>query len=300
MKKSFLICCSLLYGLSSCFAQSVLFDRLDINNGLSQNTVTTILQDSKGFMWFGTKDGLNRYDGKTFRIFKRDPHLKSGLRNNLIKCLAEDTEHRLWVGTDSGLYLFDPQKETFADIPLHAPDGKLITKPISVLECDKDGYVWIAVEDNGVFCHDPRSGRTECRYRQHRTLRSLRSDKNGVIWFAGYGGGLFCTKDRFEHVEPFSDDAGQPIYPTDIISFICFSDYNKMYLGLEEHGVVEVNRVTSRISRLRLSTDPDAPLFVRHILQYTSDELWIGTESGIVVYNHVSYKHLTLPTILRV
>ncbi len=285
MKKSFLLCCSLLYGLSSGFAQSVLFDRLDVNNGLSQNTVTTILQDSKGFMWFGTKDGLNRYDGKTFRIFKHNPRLKSGLGNSLIKCLAEDAEHRLWVGTDSGLYLFDPRNETFADVPLHAPDGKRITKPVSVLECDKEGCIWIVVQDNGVFCHDPRSGQTECRYRQHRTLRSLRSDKNGVIWFAGYGGGLFYTKDRFEHVEPFLDDAGQPIYPTDIISFICFSDYNKMYLGLEEHGVVEVNRVTSQISRLRLSSDPDAPLFVRHILQYASDELWIGTESGIVVYN---------------
>ena len=76
-------------------AQSIHFDRLDINDGLSQNTVTSIIQDDKGFMWFGTKDGLCRYDGKSFKTFMHDPRLTAGLGNSLIKRLVQDHDHRI-------------------------------------------------------------------------------------------------------------------------------------------------------------------------------------------------------------
>ena len=285
MRKFILTLFGVFCGAVSGVAQSIHFDRLGINDGLSQNTVTAILQDNRGFMWFGTKDGLNRYDGKTFKIFKHNPGQKSGLGNSLIKCLMEDRDHRLWVGTDSGLYRYDPETERFTDMPLYDPEGKLITKPIAGLECDPKGTVWISVEANGVFRYDSRTGTIENCYRERRTLRTLCSDRNGVIWFSGYGGGLFYTEDGFREVKPFLDAEGGQIYPKDIISFICFSDYNKLYLGLEAHGVVEVNLVTSQVTPLRLTDDPETPLFVRYILQYAPDELWIGTESGIIVYN---------------
>lgn len=298
MKKLLPLLVSLFCGTLACTGQSIHFDRLGINEGLSQNTVTAIMQDARGFMWFGTKDGLNRYDGKSFKIFRYDSHLRSGLGNSVIKCLTEDDERRIWVGTDTGLYLYDPQMETFAHVPLYDPAGKPIGKPVTVLDCDHEGRVWIVVEANGVFCHDPQTGKTECAFREMASLRSLRSDKNGVIWFSGYGGGLFYTEDRFAHVKPFLDADGQPIYPQDIISFICFSDYNKIYLGLEEHGVAEVNRITAEVTRLRLADNPRAPLFVRHILHYSPDELWIGTESGIVVYNIRSQQYRQLRSSL--
>lgn len=286
----FVLCCGVLLGR----AQSIHFDRLDINDGLSQNTVTSIIQDDKGFMWFGTKDGLCRYDGKSFKTFMHDPRLTTGLGNSLIKCLVQDHDHRIWVGTDSGLYIYDPETENFSGVPLYAADGKPITKPISILDCDREGRVWIVVENSDVFCYDPQTRGVECRYKPRKPLRSLASDKNGVIWFAGYGGGLYCTEDLFQNVKPFLDADGQEIYPKDIISFICLSDYNEMYLGLEEHGVAKVDLVAGTVTRLRLSDNPDAPLFVRHILPYSPDELWIGTESGIVVYNIRTrrYQHL--------
>lgn len=174
-------------------AQSIHFDRLDINDGLSQNTVTSIIQDDKGFMWFGTKDGLCRYDGKSFKTFMHDPRLTTGLGNSLIKCLVEDHDRRIWVGTDSGLYIYDPEMEHFSAVPLYADDGKPVTKPVPILDCDREGRVWIVVENNDVFCYDPQTRQVECRYKPRKTLRSLASDKNGVIWFAGYGGGLYYT-----------------------------------------------------------------------------------------------------------
>lgn len=123
MKRLHLLILELLGGVLIASAQSIHFDRLGINDGLSQNTVTSILQDERGFMWFGTKDGLNRYDGKTFKIFKHNPREKTGLGNSLIKCLVEDGCHRLWVGTDSGLYIYDPETERFEALPLYDPEG---------------------------------------------------------------------------------------------------------------------------------------------------------------------------------
>lgn len=284
------LCC----GMLPTRAQSIHFDRLDINDGLSQNTVTSIIQDDMGFMWFGTKDGLCRYDGKSFKTFMHDPRLNTGLGNSLIKCLIEDLDHRIWIGTDSGLFIYDPQTEYISDVPLVAADGKAVTKPVSILECDPAGRVWIVVENSDIFCYDPQTREVASRYKPRKPLRSLASDKNGALWFAGYGGGLYCTDDQFRTVKPFLDAEGQEIYPQDIISFICLSDYNEMYLGLEEHGVAKVDLVTGTVTRLRLSDDPASPLFVRHILPYSSDELWIGTESGIVVYNIRTrrYQHL--------
>ena len=73
------------------------FRTMDIRNGLSQNTVYQILQDRKGFMWFGTKDGLNRYDGLSFRVYKKE---NSGLGKNFITALYEDRRGNIWIGTD--------------------------------------------------------------------------------------------------------------------------------------------------------------------------------------------------------
>lgn len=85
------------------FAQDAVhyyFRTLDIRNGLTQNTVNAVLQDRKGFMWFGTKDGLNRFDGLSFRVFKKED---SGLGNNFITALYEDKNGNIWVGTDAGV-----------------------------------------------------------------------------------------------------------------------------------------------------------------------------------------------------
>lgn len=257
------------------------FDRLDVSKGLSQSTVYTMIQDNKGFMWFATKDGLNRYDGRFFKVFKHDAVRNAGLGSSYIMCLVEDTEHNIWVGTDIGLYIYYPEKELFESVPLYSEDGDLIIKSIQILECDNEGRIWIVVDGSGIYCYDPQTKEISCANSNRDHFKILQTDKNGVIWLVKYSGGLFYSEDRLKTIKVFLPPEDK-LLKDDVISCICFSDYNRLYVGFEKNGVAEVNLLTSQVKKLNLS---DKPIFARNLLRYSDEELWLASESGIYIYN---------------
>src|SRR5471030_3097756 len=89
------------------------FSHLDINNGLSHNDVTSIFKDNKGFMWFGTLSGLNRYDGYKFKVFKHSISDTTTLNDDFIVSIAEGPDNKLWIETRNGFNIYDPVKENF-------------------------------------------------------------------------------------------------------------------------------------------------------------------------------------------
>ena len=141
-----------------CWAQAAnehyYFRNLSIKDGLSQTTVNAIMQDKKGFMWFGTKGGLSRYDGLSFRNFKRDMTDSHSLGNNFVTCLYEDNDGDIWVGTDAGLYIYCSDKETFVPFDRLSEENTKIERTVSAISGDKQGRVWVAVETQGLFCYD--------------------------------------------------------------------------------------------------------------------------------------------------
>ena len=145
------------------------FKRLSIDDGLSQSTVETTLQDRTGFMWFGTEDGLNRYDGYMFKIYKHDPDDSTSISNNNIWCLHEDHEGYIWIGTYSdGLNRYDPVTETFRRFAHHPTDSSgLNSDNIRCIAEDSSGYLWIGTKDKGINCINLKTGRFENRLRNH-------------------------------------------------------------------------------------------------------------------------------------
>ena len=89
------------------------FRNMSVEDGLSQNMVYSIMQDQTGFIWFGTLDGLNRYDGIRFKIFKKDNENHLSIGSNKIFTLLQVSEGDIWVGTANGIYIYDPQHEIF-------------------------------------------------------------------------------------------------------------------------------------------------------------------------------------------
>src|ERR1035437_7791476 len=118
-----LLICTLLYPLQvGANTSNYFFSKINSENGLSQNNVKSIFQDSWGFIWFGSSNRLNRFDGKTIKVFDCiDPKAKRS--NNNVSSIFEDSERKLWVGTDKGIYIFNPIDETFRFFALKTSKG---------------------------------------------------------------------------------------------------------------------------------------------------------------------------------
>src|SRR5215831_1782102 len=127
------------------------FTRFSVDQGLSQSTVQAILQDRRGFIWFGTEEGLNCYDGYSFVVFKNDPTDPKSLPDSKISALHEDRQGRLWVGTWKGLSLFDYRAETFTAIP------QIHNRIDAILE-DANGTLWVATDGEGLWSEVPADG----------------------------------------------------------------------------------------------------------------------------------------------
>ena len=132
------------------------FTHLTTNDGLSQGYVVAILQDRRGFMWFATRDGLNRYDGNAFVVYKNNPNDPGSLSSNFLQDLMEDDHGYLWIATNTGVNKFDPQTERCTRY-LHDPNNPNTIGGASVKSIVQDsrGYLWFGTEDSGLDKLDP-------------------------------------------------------------------------------------------------------------------------------------------------
>ena len=268
-----------------CQAQSVeehyYFKNLSIRNGLSQNTVNAILQDRKGFMWLGTKDGLNRYDGLSFRKFKHDAANPRSIGNSFITSLYEDFNGNIWVGTDAGVYIYYPEKEAFEEFDCQSLEKTRIERSVSMIAGDKQGRVWIAVEAQGMFCYDTRQKllRNYPLSEISSNIKCFTFDSGGTLWLGFYGDGLAT-------VHPYgSPEDGKREFEGGVITKIVQGNYNCLYIGSVKEGVSELNLTSGQVRNLLAIDESGESIFCRDLLPYSDNELWIGTESGIYIYN---------------
>lgn len=264
------------------------FRTLDIRNGLTQNTVNAILQDRKGFMWFGTKDGLNRFDGLSFRVFKKED---SGLGNNLITALYEDKNGNIWVGTDAGVYIYDPALEKFSAFDKISNTGKDIKHAVTLITGDKKGDIWISSDDDGLFRYDPNS-RHLFNYLYKKELANVTRFwfEENTCWISLYADNLYYTdKNLKSPLTPFRDAEGKEVFKNDIINSQVSGPHNCIYIGSFK-GLTEINLTTRKVRRLLNA-------YVRSLQFKSDEELWAGTESGLYIYNLITGKvtHLSVP-----
>ena len=170
------------------------FTHLTTNDGLSQGYVTAILQDRRGFMWFATRDGLNRYDGNSFVVYKHVPNDPGSLSSNFLQDLLEDEHGSLWISTNTGVNKFDPATERCTRY-LHDPknlDG-IGSAYVTSIARDNRGYLWFGTVDSGLDRFDPTSEKfTHYRNDSHGEfvgrITKVIATRQGEIWFVGERG----------------------------------------------------------------------------------------------------------------
>jgi len=197
--------------------QHIRFRRIGTGNGLSQSNVTCILQDSQGFMWFGTQDGLNRYDGYQFTVYRNDPSDTNTIPNNYIKSILEDKKGIIWVATWGGGLSFYNQKEG-RFIPYNRgklPADRIPDDFINCIVKDGKGNIWAGTESHGACYLDLKQGtvsRDEPGIKNpasisDENITDILIDSRSQVWFASFNGGLSLlnpdsqTFTRFQHRE---------------------------------------------------------------------------------------------------
>ncbi len=150
----------ILFHLIESFGQTVQFNKLSIKEGLSQSSILTLIQDDKGFIWAGTQDGLNRYDGYDFKVFKHRIDNKNSLSNSFINTIKQDSKSlQFWIGTENGgLNRYDPKSGVFYSFPKKHALSKI---DIQQLEIDKNGSVWFTTQNNGLYHYWPSNDKIE-------------------------------------------------------------------------------------------------------------------------------------------
>ena len=171
------------------------FAHLTTNDGLSQSYVTEVLQDRRGFMWFATRDGLNRYDGNTFVVYKHNPNDPGSLSANYIWDLTEDDQGYLWIATDTGgVNRFDPTTERFTRYR-HDPNNSnsICGDAVETIARDSRGYPWFGTSDSGLDKFDPSTGafthyQADSDGQFVGRITKVIEDRHRDLWFVGERG----------------------------------------------------------------------------------------------------------------
>lgn len=267
------------------------FSHYKVEDGLSQNTVHAIYQDSYGFMWFGTDNGLNKFDGSNFRIYRNKPNDTTSLSANMITVIYEDRERNLWIGNGyNGLNLFDRERESFTRFEKNLNDStSLGGNDIRAIYEDTKGNLWIGTSGGGLNLFDKESQ----KFKQFRAqsykkncigsdyVNSIVEDGKGNLWI-GSSEGMIIYYDRTK--ELFENYVVYPDYQGDIRnSTYChlMLDEGKLWYGTEV-GLLYMDVNTRKINHIKSSTSnyniADYP--ITSFVRYGADLLVIGTDHG--------------------
>ena len=267
------------------------FRRLSVDDGLSQSTVNCITQDRQGFLWFGTQDGLNKYDGYSFQIFRKVPGDTNSLSDNYVTTLLADTRGQLWVGTYSGgVNRVDPDRGMIRRYPLRS-DSLVFRGSRSVMAIaeDSSGAIWVATWGGGLDRLDQQTGAwTHCRHEPgHDSVTtgeratSVIVDRQGQLW-VGTWDGLHCYDASTGTLRYRTPQARLSIEEKKIMAVYPDSE-GIVWYGTFDAGLFRYDSHTSGLTRYSMSAAEGkrlSSMSVRSIVQDSRGVLWIGTWGG--------------------
>lgn len=266
---------------------SLYFKNIDVEDGLSQCMVYAILQDKTGFIWLGTQNGLNRYDGISIKTYKRGLSAKGGIANNAIFSLAEDASGKIWIGTDTGVSVFDPVTEKFSVLNITVPGKGTVNGITRSIACDSIGNVWAAVSGHGIFHLDAEGNASLLSADPHGDGNSYLSS----VCLDSYGN-IFCVAGRQQVVKFNPRGQRKTIFDSKAhglggseINCIYLDNDSTLLLGTVDQGVVAINPGTSARSDAGKWNSIPKDAFVRCIGKDKSGRHWIGSQQGLFVHS---------------
>ena len=263
------------------------FRHLDTSDGLSANNVKSIVRDNLGFMWFGTKNGLNRYDGSAMRAFECYVE-ELGCGNNNVGALYEDENSMLWIGTDRGIYRYNPHTDRISFVNLTPEDGARPDNWVQTIDGDGRGNVWALLPDEGVYRYSDgmvwHFAFSEGSAFKKVFPADICVSDDGNVWVVMSGDGLYRYEPSSDSFVKVHEPVGLNI-PDRNFNVVCESSAGTILVGTMCGDIYEFDPRTESCRKVLFSGS--GSVYLRDILCF-DNELWIGTHTGLYVLNLVT------------
>jgi signal transduction histidine kinase/ligand-binding sensor domain-containing protein/CheY-like chemotaxis protein len=274
--------------------QGMGFRQLTTSRGLSQSHVASIVMDKKGFMWFGTDDGLNRFDGYNFKHYKHDQSDPNSINDSYVQDLLEDRQGRLWIATSSGLNRFDFDKDRFVGY-----GAVLGTRSVNKIYEDRAGKLWLCT-DQGLVLLDADRGRARVflradtgrkAFKKPLNLTCIVEDAKGKFWIGTKQGLYIFDPATLQYSAHFEGIGNDRLYSSWIKVLYKDKD-NNIWVGTRGGGLSVLEAGSGKFNSFL--NNPADSLSISHndilsIAQDSDGRLWVGTENGgISIFNQTT------------
>ncbi|MEG1002016.1 MAG: two-component regulator propeller domain-containing protein [Clostridium sp.] len=272
------------------------FTNLTVKEGLSQGSVYSILKDKDGYMWFGTNDGLNRFDGYNYTVIKSSDKDVTTLHPGIIGSIVEDNYGYLWIGTSSGLSRLNKKTLKVERIDADVNDPKKTSsKHIWDLYIDSSGNLWVGTE-NGLNKYDFKTGEFKKYFSEENNLNtisgnyitSIMEGKKGEIWL-GTKEGVSILDEKTDKVTRVSNKVDKSL-PSDNIIKLYKDSKDNMWVSTQEKGVVKYDLNTEKADLLKNVNKlyGSEKFAINSMYEDEYENVWLGSKGGLIKYSLVN------------
>ena len=268
------------------------FKNITSEDGLSQGTVETIIQDDQGYIWLGTNDGLCRYNGYEFKIYKHDEELENSITNNYIVDIKQDNSGNIWVGTANGLSKIDTKTDLITNYNMNDEEKSLSHYNIGDILITKSGDVLVGTSD-GLNIYNEKKDEFYRIFNKDSDLssqfiRSLAEDENQNIWVATNNGIDKIDIKNNKNIISFKTRHGKFDISENDIYVVRYDPKGYIWAGALKEGLNRIDINTNEVKQYKNDDRDEKSLpgnNVKDILRDSSGNLWVGTDNGLAKYN---------------
>ncbi|MCX2575161.1 hybrid sensor histidine kinase/response regulator transcription factor [Pedobacter sandarakinus] len=264
------------------FAQKIFFKHYTVMDGLCANTIWDIQQDNQGYMWFGTKYGLSRFDGYNFKSFQHQKGVQGSIGNNFIRKIFKFDYKTFWIGTDEGIFIFDLQTEKFTAFK---PVENYFVNDIFR---SANGEIWIATKEKGVYRYQPKTKKiinyaTNSRLKiSSNEIAKIIQDDSGNLWIGTYGKGIDVLNPKTNQLRHYKAEKGS--LSSNVILDLYKDHFGNIWIGTMAGGLNVWDKATNTFKTYQKGpANSISDNIVRAIYEPKPGILYLGTEKGLNV-----------------
>lgn len=264
------------------------FTSYSVQDGLSQLHVNTIYQDKTGYIWLGTRNGLNRFNGNTFTVFQNSNDDPNSISNSTVTCITEDTLRNIWVGTENGLNRLDTKRNGFRHYFI-SPEKSAINDKILSLAVDNDNTLWVGTR-NDMYVYNRKDDRLERMSIKGVDGNSVNAIlvRGNLIYIGTTNQGL-KVYDRIKKrvVATYNTKSATRRLPSDYVKDIYVDRKNNLWISTYEDGVCVIRYGQNTVETFNTSNGLSSNR-VRSLRESPVGEIWVGTYGGLNIINPVT------------